>query len=548
MTIVADALTLPPPERMYWFAGLKETERIAVTVQVRKEMGTPYGLFADDPVGFTRGVLGEYLWSGEVDLLQSIRDNRRLAIPACHGPGKTHTVARAAVWWIASHEPGSAIVVTTAPTYRQVRNILWPHIRRAHAEHKLPGLCNQVEWQIETDIVGYGFSPARWDDSAAQGVHAEHVLVIIDEAGGILQQLGEALNGILTSEHSRIVAVGNPPIDDQGGWFEQICDHQDQWKTLRIPVWKTPNFTDEKEDVPPHILRRLVTETWVDDVKESYGEDSAYWVARVDARFPKGSSNKVIPAEWITRCMATDQDLYNDEGSSAQWLRTAGAEGARWQRLGVDVASDGGDEMVIAHLDGMRSSIVHVSSAADNSNQVDCAERVLEWIHHAQSIQERTGYTDRKVRVKVDAIGIGRGTADVLEAFGREGRHDAEIVKVNVSEKATEATDFHNRRAEAWWATREVIRNLEVVLAYDDGERTKSQLNGPKWFQDSAGRVQVESKPKMRARGLTSPDRADAVVLSVYEPDPIVSAITSTPADLSGIGRSIPRAPRSRWD
>src|SRR5690606_352850 len=95
----------------------------------------------------------------------------------------------ASSWWIAVHPPGQAIVITTAPTYRQVSAILWEELRKHHATSKarglpLPGCITQGnEWKLgDGRLVGMGRKPADGDQHAFQGIHRPYVLVVIDEA------------------------------------------------------------------------------------------------------------------------------------------------------------------------------------------------------------------------------------------------------------------------------------------------------------------------------------------------------------------------------
>jgi hypothetical protein len=89
-----------------------------------------------DPVAFARHILGAELWEREVEILRSIQTGRRTAVKACHGAGKTFSLALAALWWLARYEQG--IVLTTAPTFRQVRTQLWLEIHRLAERAKIP--------------------------------------------------------------------------------------------------------------------------------------------------------------------------------------------------------------------------------------------------------------------------------------------------------------------------------------------------------------------------------------------------------------------------
>lgn len=94
----------------------------------------------------------------------------------------SHTASLAISWWLDSHPPGSAFVVTTAPTTAQVRAILWRYVRRMHKSGGLPGRVNQTEWLIDEELVAFGRKPADQDESAFQGIHERYVLVVYDEA------------------------------------------------------------------------------------------------------------------------------------------------------------------------------------------------------------------------------------------------------------------------------------------------------------------------------------------------------------------------------
>src|ERR1700720_2975493 len=91
---------------------------------------------ASDPVLFANQVLGVTLWELEAAILQSIKTHRRTAIKACHGVGKTFTLALVVLWWLARYREG--IVLTTSPTLRQVKTQLWSEIHRAVGRSKVP--------------------------------------------------------------------------------------------------------------------------------------------------------------------------------------------------------------------------------------------------------------------------------------------------------------------------------------------------------------------------------------------------------------------------
>ena len=584
-----------PAQRKIWLATLTSKEKQTVLQVLEQLNANPWSQYANDPVGFIERGLGEQIWSKQREILESVRDNKRTAVPACHAPGKSHLAARMVAWWVMSQPKGTSQVVTTATSFRQVRNILWSHIRKLHAVHHLDGEALTVEWKIDGIQAAFGFAPAQYNETALQGIHAPNLLVVVDEAGGVQDTIGTALEALMTGGNTKLLLLGNPPTDNENSWFERACNSP-LYNTIPISAFDTPNFTGEDvgncktcpATVGTHSLAsHLVDETWVNDVISELGETSAFVKARVHAEFPKVTGNRVIPSTWI-------EDATNNQNPAP----------GQQIRLGIDIAADGGDEFVIARADGWTVKIVHSSSGSENANAVDVANICLRHIqqaeHDAQTLTNKgfndildgnlalhkgyygqtknehtfapethikqgsndqntientqntkeaaqpiphkglrgehtfgqggggsaqpptVGGSPHIVIVKVDAIGLGWGVVGLLEMWGREGLHGAKIVGVNVAERALDPGKFKNQRAEMWWNGRQLLQpdaDGFQVVCLDVDRRVVGQLGSPDFVSDSSGRIQVVSKAVLRKRGGVSPDRAEAVLLALYEPD-----------------------------
>jgi hypothetical protein len=484
MSLVDDILIAEPEERAIVFKGLTQPERAALYVAMENEINNPWSKYKNEPVSFVTEVLGEQAWSKQVEILESLRDNRRTAVPACHAPGKSHIAARAISWWVTVHAPETVRVVTTATTFRQVKGILWPHIRGVASRNNLPGEVLTTEWKIGNTLVADGFSASDNNESAVQGIHAENLLIVVDEAGGISTTIGNALEALMTGGHTRLLLLGNPPTDNMGSWFERACSNG-MYEVIRIAAKDTPNFTGEK--VGPW-SKNLVDKNWVDEVTRSFGEESAFVQARVHARFPRTTTSTVIPVDWAEI------------------------------RLGVDIAADGGDEFVIAEQCGNSVRIVHGSRG--NKSPVEVAGRILEAIKRAEAFHVKHHIEDQ-VRVKIDAIGVGWGVAGLLDEWGKDEKHESHIVAVNVAQSAGEREKFANQRAEMWWTARELLQpdeEGEQFTNIDCDSETIAQLSAPSYRANSSGKIQIESKDDMKKRGVQSPDRAEAVLLALFDP------------------------------
>jgi hypothetical protein len=518
--LVADLMALPPPVRRQFLADLPRADRAVVFAAAKRDLGSMYGVWVDDPVGFLTMVVGYTLWSKQVEGLSSVATNQRTAIPACYGVGKTSvTGAGAVVWYVATRPVGTVKVATTAPKLEKVRTQLWPEIDRMRARANLPGVVDQAQWRLPTDsgrdyITAFGMAAPANREDAAQGIHAPHVMIVADEAGGIGGKPGESLNAAMTGANSRLLILGNPPLDEEGSWFEHVCAEADV-NVVRIAWPDSPNATGTEHlpcrtcppQMPEHsFATHLIDAAWVERVRRNYGEDSNYYRSKVLALWPEGGPSKTIPAAWV----------------AAARERTLVVEPSTWVRLGVDVAADGGDEFAIGKWLGNAGRIVHRSSGAANANAVDVAGKVKEHIAIAEEEARALGSV-RPVRVKVDVIGVGWGVVSILRKWREEGQFTAEIVGVSVGKAARDPKRFANQRAEMWWEFREELQPSpatgDPTIALDIDEHTSAQFAAPNYGHTSGGAIVIEKKSDIIGRGLPSPDRAEALILGRYEPE-----------------------------
>lgn len=542
-----DLMAVPPEVRRTVYPDLSQRDMTELLAVARDVGGTPYALWRDDCPGFIEDVLGETMWSTSRRIMAALSSSQRVAVPSCYGSSKTWSTARATIWFGATRPVGTALVVTIAPIFRQVQRQMWPEIRKAHGRSGMPGSIDMTQWKMPmqsglTHTVAYGLSAPPHNEAAVQGIHSPELLLVVDEAGGISRPIGRNLRAMLTGDSTRMIAIGNPPTDDDASWFETFCA-SDGTVTIPITAPATPNFTGEDAprcrscppQVPTHSLAaHLVDQQWVAEAIAEHGQDAPYVQAKVFARFPKGGQSRTMPYTWVE--VAAEQDEPEpapgwhrlcDLGlpdEDREWLVADGD----WVRLGVDVAADGGDEFVIARTVGTLGTVEHRSAGIENEDPVNVAGKVLEHIRRAEALR-RALHTAAPVRVKVDVIGVGWGVVGVLQSWGREGLHDADVIGVDVRESPQEAKQGvgetlrpWRQRDMMWLAGRDLLRPLgpgepgRVRLRVD--RRTIAQLTGPGYGTNASGYTVIESKDSLRRRGLPSPDRGEAWLLSVFEP------------------------------
>jgi len=428
---------------------------------------------AADPVTWIEEVLGEHPWSKQQEIARSVRDNRRTAVQSCHDVGKSYIASRLVAWWIASHPPGEAFVVTSAPTFQQVRAILWREINKAHAKGDLIGSTTETEWKINKEMVGFGRKPADYSMTAFQGIHARYVLVILDEACGIPESLWDAADTLITNELSRILAIGNP--DDPTSEFAKICQPNTDWNKIRISAFDSPNFTGE--EIHDTVREVLISPIWVDEKKKKWGENHPFWQSKVLGLFPQQSATALLPLQFL---LDATRHEYKPEDTDARVL-------------GVDVARFGTDKTVFAYRHGQRGRIIH---SVNGSDTMETASAVRGFI--------------RRLKIDtaaIDAVGVGAGVYDRLI------EDNEPAIEMQAAGRARDYMTFANCRAEWYWTFRDRLERGEVDLDPEDEELIE-QLAGLQFKIDTRGRIIIESKEDMKKRGQESPDRADALILA----------------------------------
>jgi len=461
---------------------------------LRRAAANPQLRYQRDPVAWATEKMGLELWSGQRRILNSVANNPLTAVKSCHEIGKSYSAALTVCWWLDTHPPGSAFVVTSAPTDKQVKAILWREIGRMHRAGGLPGRTNLSEWYIGQELVAFGRKPADHDPTAFQGLHAEYMLLVWDEACGLPKTMWDAGSSLVANEHGRTLAIGNP--DDPLSEFAKKCRPSSAWNVIQIGYADTPNFTGEP--VSKKLQSLLIHPTWVAEKKEEWGEDSALFKSKCEGEFPDQNTDGFIKLSWLKEC----RGLELPEGAPVE--------------AGIDVGA-GGDRTVIRERRGMRVGRERVFVDADPMSTIGkIVETINEW-----GIQ----------RVKVDVIGIGWSLTGRLRELSSKHSyplldtiHNAEVVGINFAEASVQPDRFINLRAETYWTIgREYSRLHRWDLSNVDDE-VFQELTAPSYkIMDSKGKIKIQAKDEIRDLLGRSPDRADALLLAFAGDDWVAS-------------------------
>jgi len=406
--------------------------------------------------------------------MEAVRDNPKVTVKSANGVGKDWTASEIALWWLYTRSP--SIVITTAPTNRQVEQVLWGEIRKKHkgAKYKLPGRCLNLKIELEPKWYAIGFSTDQ--ESQFQGFHTPNILIIFSEAQGIPSMIWEAAKGCLTSEGSRWLLIGNPLIPS-GDFYKTFTDPT--WKKITISAMDSPNYIAGKEVIPG-----VVTRQWVDDRKIEWGADHPFYQARVLGEFPMESEDTLISLTWIEQA--------KNRPIEVKTSRTV---------LGVDVARYGSCETVACEFDGYRATFPIIRKMR---SLVDTSGDVMAYLTGKQVENFRA----KEIEIFSDDIGVGGGLTDILNSNGFRVRGVASNAVPQDNEK------FFDQRAEMYWELREKLRMGTISIPAD--EKLTSQLAGLKYEYTTRGQIRLISKEKLRKEGQESPDRADALAMAVW--------------------------------
>src|SRR5580765_614689 len=426
--------------------------------------------YARAPIAFVREVLHAEPDAWQLDALRAIaRGHTRLAIRSGHGVGKSCLAAWLVTWFANTRAPFKAAI--TAPTAPQMFDVLWPELVKWF--NLLPPGWRSL-WDLTSDHITLKadrecFITARTSrpdkPEAMSGLHAPHILLVADEASGIDEAVYEAAGGSMSSPGAVTVLIGNPTRSSGFFWRAHVME-RDRWFTMKV------SSADS----------RRVTPTFVTEIAQRYGLDSNAYRVRVLGEFPVADADTLIAATLVDDAMTRDIPL--DLSHPELW--------------GVDVARFGSDASVLIKR---RGNVVP---------EMPRRWRQFDTMQLAGAIKaEYDAQQQKPALIVIDVIGIGAGVVDRLH------EQNLPILGVNVAEVASTTGRYARLRDELWVRCREWLETRAVRLPRDD--QLRDDLVAPRYAFLSDGRMQIESKNLMRARGLASPDSADALIHTFAE-------------------------------
>jgi hypothetical protein len=354
------------------------------------------------------------------------------------------------------------------------------------------------------------------------GFHNRRVLVVVDEASGVQADLFLALEGVLSSGHTRLMLLsqGTSP---SGPFYDSFHKDREHWKTVVISAFDTPNFQPEvldawlgrdsgfREGMTPEQMAEALQEAWTQAkpapgyawpvpflvnphwacrLGSKYGLDSDPYIVKVLGGFAKGDPFALVQLHWMER-------------ARSRILRPS-AEPKTW--LGLDVAYQGDDDSALSIRRGP------VTLFYDERHGHDTVE-TSGW---AWDLAVQRGVTD----INVDVVGVGAGVYDQLSRRG--SAQGIRVHPIGAGEKSHNSERYANFNAEMLWGLRERFEAGDISLTaldHEAYERLTGELTGRRWNRNARGQVVIEPKDQFKKRLGRSPDAGDAVALSYAVPN-----------------------------
>lgn len=432
----------------------------------------------------------------ELNALIAADGHGKVAARGPRGSGKTTPAAVIALWFITTRELAGIDwkVPVTAGSWNQLERFTWPEIHKwanLIDWHKL-GMDRWIPKQqlmtlrIKLDH-GEAFAINSDNPDLIEGAHADHLMLIVDEAKSVPDASWDAMQGYFASPGTYYQFVISTPSEPAGRFYDIHS------RTAGYEDWSVSHVT-----IADAIAAGRVTEEWRAQREKQWGKDSTLYKCHVLAEFG-GTEDGIIPLSWVEAAVERGREVAIDDCYP--------------RVFGVDIADTGSDNTIIVHRDG------------DHAYRLDRFEDG-DTMLHADRIENRAR---RGTRIVIDSIGVGAGVAAKLK------RNKDLVVAAFVASAGTKRKDlsgemgFANLRAAAWWNLRELLDPSEgSQLTLPDDPELLGDLTAPAWREVAGGKILVESKKDIKKRLGRSTDVGDAVVQAFWE--------DVTSLDLSGWG------------
>jgi hypothetical protein len=460
----------------------------------------------DDPVRFAELFLPRFgtPWQKQIDILRSVARFRTTCVYAGNAVGKSWCIAIIVIWFILTHP--DAMVIVTGASQQTIGSIAWREIRRALALALLPfggkvSTAIKASPQVLTVADGWtamGFATTGCE--RASGMHAGHLLVIVDESSGVDVEIFEALDSL---SPSRVVLFGNPLRAD-GVFVDRIRQGERDARDGVPPHLATNSIKISSLESPHAQLDRspvgLADATWLADVARRYTVRSLWYRSHVLAEIPSVSSDVVI------------DEAHLDWATSRPRVEVPPGHPLRGKvRMGIDLGEGvGKDASAIVVRDDLGILDVVVGNAIG----------LGEAANHAFRLAAKHGV--RHKDITYDMGGIGRDFCNHL------ARYEITAQPYSGAGEPMDKSQYTNVRSECAWRARQRLDPKHMPDPLSHTLQPHFHIPPQNWWPmmreelkaltyDMVGRqVRLIAKKDLMTRLGRSPDLADAFLMTFF--------------------------------
>jgi phage terminase large subunit len=424
-----------------------------------------------------------------------VTDNKpkqKFTVRAMHGPGKTFGAAAAIIWF---HTAFKGFSPATAPTIKQLKNRLWPNIRKIQAmgddfwRTVFEVRTTEVEWYGDPNwkcVAETGATPEN-----LQGYHDLFMLIVCDEASGIDEAMFPVIEGALSTGIIVLLLLIGNPTKIQGTFADSHLKPKvsKYYHQIHVNLAKTTR----------------VNPAWVKEMGEKYGITSPVYQVRCLGEFAEEDENQLMSLSWLESARLRD---FRPDGSIPR------------RRITVDVADGGRNFTVITHSIRYNSFTLFVkqtqhSFPAGRATTMARKEAVKMWMAEGMSAENGDD-------IVVDSLGVGAGVTSELAELSYP------VIRYQGGARSDDINRWRNRRVQSFMVLRDGFRDglfafAEDFVDEDEWDDLYAQLCT---IKRKPGVEKVEdllTKQEMINAGVVSPDRADSLAMQCATQAPMLA-------------------------
>jgi hypothetical protein len=424
------------------------------------------------PSGYAKHFLNLKLHPKHNEILDTLFSKKKTKVCALMANELGKTTSLGAVSILFSLHMLNASVVATSATFRQVVKQLFPALKQySHLYPNWEFLESSIKINNETRFIGFATSdPGRW-----QGWHSKPTIplfIFTDESAALDENVYQSIS---RCNPDYLLCAGSPLGPE--GIFYRIETDPSMYSQFKH--FKMTKFDALKED------GYWLDKTDIDNfIKQWGGREHPLVLSSIYAEFASNITNGLVSLSELNKSYEFPPLFIDGK-----------------KHIGIDVAGSGGDCNVLALRQGNKVEIIDTWHEPEMMRSCD---RIA---NHLNNLKEKYNITGNQV--SLDADGLGIGFISRLKDLGW-------TINEYHGGKTPENPQYANHISEAWMEGIKKIKNCSIILP--DNQDFRLQLLSRKQLFNDKGKLKLESKKDMRARGIASPDIADAIMICMTDP------------------------------